>query len=461
MLQGRFSVVRLLSRFAFVALLGSVLTGWAATFPLPTPTRPTSFPLKRPAITGTVVGWGSNSSGQTSVQAGLIGVVAIAAGEGYTVALKSDGTVVAWGNNEWGQLNVPAGLNDVVAIAAGEGHTVALKSDGTLVAWGLNNEGQTKIPVGLSGVVAIAAGTFHTVALKDNGTVVAWGRNAEGQTTVPSGLSGVVAIAAEYHTVALVNDGTVDGRIVTWGGGPAMPGGLSGVVAIAAGSGYAMALKSDGTVLGWGGISFAPMNVVAIAGHYGLALGLKSDGTVVASGGSTVPVGLSDVVAIAAGNGFIVALVNDGLSGPNGATAKATVVNGFMVGVSVIGGGHGYTVPPLVVIKGGGGTGATATAIVADGSVVGFTVTNPGSGYTSLPLVLIASPPFAPEVAVRVSRVAVDLKVVLGRKYQLQASKDLKVWTVTGTNFVADSESLTQEFVVAEVGSYFRLVEVP
>jgi len=191
---------------------------------------------------------------------------------------------------------------------------------------------------------------------------------------------------------------------------------------------------------------------------------LKSDGTVVAwdnSGQLTVPAGLSDVVAIAAGAGHTVALVNDGLAVRNGATAKATVVNGSIVGVTVIGGGHGYTVPPLVVIKGGGGTGATATAIVADGSVVGFTVTHPGSGYTSLPLVLIASAPFAPEVAVRVSRVAVDLKVALGQKYQLQASKDLKAWTVTGPDFVADSESLSQEFVVAEVGSYFRLVEVP
>ena len=236
------------------------------------------------------------------------------------------------------------------------------------------------------------------------------------------------------HTAALKSDGTV----VAWGssdqGQTTVPAALSEVVAIAAGVYHTAALKSDGTVVAWG-----------------------SNG----SGQTTVPVGLSEVVAIAAGNDHTVALKSDGLVGPNGATVKATVVNGFMVGVSVIGGGHGYTVPPAVVIKGGGGTGATATAIVADGSVVGFTVTNPGIGYTSLPLVLIASPPFAPEVAVRVSRVAVDLKVVLGRKYQIQASKDLKAWTVTGPNFVADSESLTQEFVVAEVGSYFRLVEVP
>ena len=54
----------------------------------------------------------------------------------------------------------------MVAIAAGDEHTVALKQDGTVVAWGDNGYGQTKVPAGLSGVVAIAAGVGHTVALK-------------------------------------------------------------------------------------------------------------------------------------------------------------------------------------------------------------------------------------------------------------------------------------------------------
>jgi len=76
-------------------------------------------------------------------------------------------------------------------------------------------------------------------------------------------------------------------------------------------------------------------------------------------------------------------------------------------------------------------------------------------------LVRVASPPFAPEIETEVSRVNVKMKAVLGRKYQLQASKDLKVWAVTAPDFVAEAESLTQEFVVAEVGQYFRLVEVP
>ena len=53
----------------------------------------------------------------------------IAAGGYHTVALKQDGTVVAWGDNGNGQTTVPAGLSGVVAIAAGQAHTVALKLD--------------------------------------------------------------------------------------------------------------------------------------------------------------------------------------------------------------------------------------------------------------------------------------------------------------------------------------------
>ena len=47
---------------------------------------------------------------------GLSGVIAIAAGTYHTVALKSDGTVVAWGLNASGQTSVPAGLSGVSAI---------------------------------------------------------------------------------------------------------------------------------------------------------------------------------------------------------------------------------------------------------------------------------------------------------------------------------------------------------
>ncbi len=232
---------------------------------------------------GTVVAWGDNREGQRIVPAGLSGVVAIAAGDQHTVALKQDGTVVAWGSDSFGITTVPWFLSRVVALAAGGLHTVALKQDGTVVAWGYNFSGQTTVPAGLSGVVAIAAGGDHTLALKKDGTVVAWGGNGSGQTKVPAVLmSGVVAIAAGgLHTVALKQDGT----IVAWGynkdGPTKVPAGLSGVVAIAAGGYHTVALKKDGTVVAWG----------------------DND-----KGQTTVPAGLSGVVAIAAGEYHTVAL---------------------------------------------------------------------------------------------------------------------------------------------------------
>jgi len=136
----------------------------------------------------------------------LSGVIAIAAGYEHNLALKSDGTVVAWGYNANGQTTIPSGLSDVIAIAAGYGHSLALKSDGTVVAWGSNFYGQTTVPSGLSDVTAIAAGHVYSLALKSDGTVVAWGNNQYGQTTLPSGLSGVTAIAAGYsHSLAIVD----------------------------------------------------------------------------------------------------------------------------------------------------------------------------------------------------------------------------------------------------------------
>jgi hypothetical protein len=84
---------------------------------------------------GTVVAWGGSDDGDCAVPPGLSEVAGIAVGLSHMLALKSDGTVLGWGagqpNNPsdpfgFGQSTVPAGLNGVVAVAAGTWNSVAL-----------------------------------------------------------------------------------------------------------------------------------------------------------------------------------------------------------------------------------------------------------------------------------------------------------------------------------------------
>jgi hypothetical protein len=300
---------------AFGTVTSSLATLTVAGLPQP----------NRPA--GAVVGWGYDYFGESTVPASLSVAVAVAAGEGHSLALLPDGSVVGWGDNRRGQSAIPTGLRGVIAIAAGASHSLALKSDGTVVAWGDNSLGQEAVPPGLTGVTAIAAGGNHSLALKSDGTVVGWGYNEYGQITPPAALTNTIAIAAgTSHSLALKSDGTV----VAWGynfeGQSTVPPGLHGVVAIAAGGLHSLALGSDGTVVGWGDnyygqITIPPglTNVIAIAGggvgggEGSHSLALKSDGTVVAwgdnsQGQATVPAGLAGGIALAAGGWHSLAL---------------------------------------------------------------------------------------------------------------------------------------------------------
>ncbi|WP_218011564.1 PxKF domain-containing protein, partial [Azohydromonas lata] len=74
---------------------------------------------------GTVLAWGYNDLGQINVPAGLSGVRTISAGWDHTVALKRDGTVAVWG---WAGALPSTSWQGLMAIEAGRGHTLALKS---------------------------------------------------------------------------------------------------------------------------------------------------------------------------------------------------------------------------------------------------------------------------------------------------------------------------------------------
>jgi hypothetical protein len=126
-----------------------------------------------------------------------------------------------------------------------------------------------------------------------------------------------VAIAAGgSHSLALKTDGTVVGWGFSLLGQIQIPTNLVNVKAIAAGYAHSLALRSDGTVAVWGEHPAAPenlTNVIAISAGRTHSLALLEDHTVVSWGGTNVvPAGLDKVAAVAAGSGFSLALRLDG-----------------------------------------------------------------------------------------------------------------------------------------------------
>ena len=183
-----------------------------------------------------------------------------------------------------------------------------------VVAWG----NQTNVPVEVNQAVAISAGWNYSLGIAPDGSLLVWG-NAPG--TPPAGLSNLVAVAASRsHSLALRADGTVFG----WGS-VTVPEGLTNAMAISANGDsdgrQSLALNRDGTVVAWGNVDTVPnglSNVVAIAAGGFHELALKNDGGIVAWGDGTYgqtdipPDVTNNVIAIAAGDWHSMALKNDG-----------------------------------------------------------------------------------------------------------------------------------------------------
>jgi alpha-tubulin suppressor-like RCC1 family protein len=250
----------------------------------------------------------------------LQGVVEASAGFGFNVVLRADGTAWGWGDSIYHQLGTnldsfdtvnarfPVLLaGDVVAIAAGLGDTMLVRSDGSVTTEGSNGfteagfvtpggrNVQVLTPVpGVTGATQVAVGDSFEFAVTSAGNVWAWGNNesgALGRGNVPP-----CSTCGDPQPPGLVVSDTLTGPLTGIDPGTDITVSDKAIARLAAGQQFTLALTSAGTVVGWGADN----------------RGQLGDNNNQASNTPVPVVGLARVVAVAAGLAHSLALTEQG-----------------------------------------------------------------------------------------------------------------------------------------------------
>ncbi len=263
----------------------------------------------------TMWGWGGNGSGQlgdgtviNKLQPTRIGAdtdwLYVSAGENHSAAIAVDGSLWTWGANDFGQLGtgdnnssitpVRVGtFSDWTHVSAGANFTVGIRNFGKAFVWGSNSLGQlarnpaatpqSTEPLAVDEdedrfYMAISAGVGHVLAIRKSGALVAWGNNGSAQLGlgISPGLPIItvtqVGGSFDWVTVSAANSSSfainASGSLYTWGFSGAPQLGLGSTVSMAlsptqvgtasdwggvdASSTHALALKTNGTLWGWG-----------------------------------------------------------------------------------------------------------------------------------------------------------------------------------------------------------------
>ena len=228
--------------------------------------------------------------------------ISIGSGVGLTITPPPSSVYLwSWGRNNFGQLGLenttntssPSQIGALTTWSAISGthgnHSISIKTDGTMWSWGRNNFGQlglgnttnrsSPVQVGaLTNWLTVSSGYTHSIAIKTNGTIWSWGDNSEhgqlglGNTTNVSSPTQIGALTnwskigvGMFHNLAIKTDGTLWG----WGNNnyngslglgnkttsyssPKQIGSLTTWSSVSAGGYNSHAIKTDGTLWSWG-----------------------------------------------------------------------------------------------------------------------------------------------------------------------------------------------------------------
>jgi len=205
----------------------------------------------------------------------LVVVIGVPMFVASTSASSTSGVVSSWGDNTYGQL--------------GDGYE------------GWEYDSKVPIPVsGLSGARSVAASGSAGLALMQDGTVMGWGNNGAGE----------------------LGDGTITQRDT-----PVAVSRLSGVKQIAAGSQDSFALLENGTVEAWGYDDYDQLGPIT-------PTEICESGAACVRTPTPVP-GLAGVKAIAAGESYALALLENGTVEAWGEGSWGQLGNGPIIGLEI------------------------------------------------------------------------------------------------------------------------------
>ena len=256
----------------------------------------------------TLWAWGAYSNGQQAIlpytmlplAAPLGAVVGVTAGVANTLVTRADGSLLIWGSNSSGQLGL--GVGDSIphpapvpfgsgqqwqSVSMGSASVLAVASNGTLWGCGVNSSSQlgdgttirrnSLLQIGSeTDWQTVHQGNAHSLAIKQDGSLWAWGSNASGQlgdgTSTARSIPVQIGADHDWVKIAAANSSfsiaqKADGSLWSWGSNssgqlgdgtttssnrPAKIGTATDWIHFAAGSTHVLAVKADGSLWAWG-----------------------------------------------------------------------------------------------------------------------------------------------------------------------------------------------------------------